>query len=1085
MAVHQAATSHNGRLPFYAGQFTLFFLAFIAGLALSRLLYEGFFPQLLWLARPLVALPFAALTAYAVWLVWLKWARQLPPLAFSSLLLNLLWLFNPAVDLAGSRLIFAATVWLTAVFIWTQTNTDERRWGKWGGWLLVMVALLPVYLFTMSASVGAADTFEFQVVTPQLGIVHPTGYPLYLLLGKLFTLLPVGTLAWRLNLASAVYALAAMSMLYFLIQRMLRHPLPAILGTAVTGLSLTFWSQAIIAEVYALHALIVMVALYLMAEIGDWRPVLSTAEGLEIGNWQLEIGDWRLGDSPPHPLTPASAPPSPAHVYALAFTLGLGMANHITTLFLLPPALLTILFTARPFQQKPEARSPKADGRSPITDYRLPVTDYRLWITDYRFWLKTAVAFLLPLLLYAYLPLRWQAVNGEAMGLARFVDWVVGGRFQGALQLRAWLDDPVRYQIVGRLFLENWGWWGLALAGLGLVVMVWRQWQTAVILLLTWFAYTFYALNYYVPDLAVFIIPAQLVMGIWWAVGLWAGLALVQQTADRLHWPDIRPLALTFALISTLTMAVDHWAKNDQSGPNPLEQWGRAVLALPLAEGAAILADSEKIAPLLYLQVAEGLRPDLDISVWPDEAAYRAQVDGRLAQNQPVYLARYLPGLQGIYHLRSLGPLTEVATYPITQLPNPSAGSGQVYPITQLPNYQFGPLTLLAYTLEPVAAVDDSHTAVTLYWQAAEAVDKVLHVYVRVVGGEGNGRAPQGQHPANNFYPTNAWRPGEIVPDYHLLPRPVITHDGVLAYQVAVAPPFTPANQLAWQDVTTMEVTAAENTATPPSRLLRAQIGGYLVSGAAFPAKIRPQTRLPLLLTGFGSENPGLQFKLQPVSSPMGQIAEFSPPPPVPPAHIWYENLHADLPAGLYNLIAGYEAQHEADCGHGRCPSPASYCGWMSPAQTGCVVGQVEISGVALPETAVNYADQIALLDVTTSGPALSPGGVLQVQLNWLALANMNQDYTLFLQVVDAQDRIVGQVDSWPVQGTRPTSGWQPGQTIRDSYTIPLSQEMAPGAYRLLVGWYLLGDGRRLPVLDVDGTAVEDKLVVPNLFVPG
>ncbi|MBE7530048.1 MAG: DUF2723 domain-containing protein [Chloroflexi bacterium] len=1026
-------------------------MAFIAGLALSRLLYEGFFPQLLWLARPLVALPFAALTAYAVWLVWLKWARQLPPLAFSSLLLNLLWLFNPAVDLAGSRLIFAATVWLTAVFIWTQINTDERRWGKWGGWLLVMVALLPVYLFTMSASVGAADTFEFQVVTPQLGIVHPTGYPLYLLLGKLFTLLPVGTLAWRLNLASAVYALAAMSMLYFLIQRMLRHPLPAILGTAVTGLSLTFWSQAIIAEVYALHALIVMVALYLMAKIGDWK---------------LEIKDWRLRVPPPHPITP-----SPVHVYALAFTLGLGMANHLTTLLLLPSAFLTILFTARPTRL--------------TTHHASRITDNELWITDYRFWLKTAVAFLLPLLLYAYLPLRWQAVNGEAMGLARFVDWVVGGRFQGALQLRAWLDDPVRYQIVGRLFLENWGWWGLALAGLGLVVMVWRQWQTAVILLLTWFAYTFYALNYTVPDLAVFVIPAQLVGGVWWAVGLWAGLALVQDVARREHWPDVAPLALTFALIPALTMTVNHWAKNDQSGENPLEQWGRAVLALPLAEGAAILADSEKIAPLLYLQVAEGLRPDLDISVWPDEAAYRTQVDGRLAQNQAVYLARYLPGLQGIYHLRSLGPLTEVSTSPMTQLPNPSAVPGQVYPITPLPHSQFGPLTLLAYSLEPMAAGDEGNTAVTLYWQAAQAVDEVLHVYVRVVGGEGDGRATHSQHPANNFYPTNAWRPGEIVADYHLLPRPVITHDGALTYQVAIAPPFTPANQLAWQDVTTMEVTATENTAALPSRLLRAQIGGYLVNGADFPAKIRSQTRLPLLLTGFGSENPGLQFKLQPVSSPIGQITEFSPPPPVPPAHIWYENLNSDLPAGLYNLIASYEAQHEADCGHGRCLAPASYCGWMSPAQTGCVVGQVEISGVALPDTAVNYADQIALLDITTSGPALSPGGVLQVQLNWLALANMNQDYTLFLQVVDAQDRIVGQVDSWPVQGTHPTSGWQPGQTIPDSYTIPLSQEMAPGAYRLLVGWYLLGDGRRLPVLDGEGTAVEDKLIVPNLFVPG
>jgi hypothetical protein len=205
----------------------------------------------------------------------------------------------------------------------------------------------------------------------------------------------------------------------------------------------------------------------------------------------------------------------------------------------------------------------------------------------------------------------------------------------------------------------------------------------------------------------------------------------------------------------------------------------------------------------------------------------------------------------------------------------------------------------------------------------------------------------------------------------------------------------------------------------------------------------------------------------------------------VPPAHLWHDELDTDLPPGLYDIFAVYEAADGCTAvnANDRCADQTSICGWMSPGQSGCVVGQVEISGVALPETAVNYNDQIALLDVTTSGPVLQPGGVLEVEINWLALAEMAADYTLFLQVVDAQDRIVGQVDSWPVQGTRPTSGWQPGATIADRYTMPLSPEMPPGDYRLLIGWYLLADGRRLPVLDAAGTAVEDKLVIGGLRV--
>src|SRR5690606_14091612 len=99
--------------------------------------------------------------------------------------------------------LFAAGWWLAAVVLAGLLLDDaDRRW-RWVGPVFVAVALGPVYLLTMSSAVGAADAFEFQVVAPQLGIAHPTGYPLYLLLGKLFSLLPFGTMAWRINLASA------------------------------------------------------------------------------------------------------------------------------------------------------------------------------------------------------------------------------------------------------------------------------------------------------------------------------------------------------------------------------------------------------------------------------------------------------------------------------------------------------------------------------------------------------------------------------------------------------------------------------------------------------------------------------------------------------------------------------------------------------------------------------------------------------------------------------------------------------------------------------------------------------------------
>ena len=72
--------------------------------------------------------------------------------------------------------------------------------------IAVFVVSLFIYLQTLAPAVSTIfdDSLEFQLVSYQLGIAHPTGYPLYTLMGKLFTSLPVGTIAYRVNLLSAL-----------------------------------------------------------------------------------------------------------------------------------------------------------------------------------------------------------------------------------------------------------------------------------------------------------------------------------------------------------------------------------------------------------------------------------------------------------------------------------------------------------------------------------------------------------------------------------------------------------------------------------------------------------------------------------------------------------------------------------------------------------------------------------------------------------------------------------------------------------------------------------------------------------------
>ncbi len=153
-------------------------------------------------------------------------------------------------------------------------------------------------------------------------------------------------------------------------------------------------------------------------------------------------------------------------------------------------------------------------------------------------------------------------------------------------------------------------------------------------------------------------------------------------------------------------------------------------------------------------------------------------------------------------------------------------------------------------------------------------------------------------------------------------------------------------------------------------------------------------------------------------------------------------------------------------------------CHWLARPSSGCSLAAVEISGVALPAGATNFDDKIALLELDVSGAELQPGGTVTIDVTWQALAGMDENYTVFAQVVDAQDNIVGQIDTWPRQGTFPTGQWQPGEVVRDTYTVRLEGDVPPGDYRLLLGWYLLATQQRLPVLNESGTIVENRVVV-------
>jgi hypothetical protein len=276
--------------------------------------------------------------------------------------------------------------------------------------------------------------------------------------------------------------------------------------------------------------------------------------------------------------------------------------------------------------------------------------------------------------------------------------------------------------------------------------------------------------------------------------------------------------------------------------------------------------------------------------------------------------------------------------------------------------------------------------------------------------------------------------------------------------------------------VATLQVPAAQPEDLARLRPLRAIVGAYPLTGVFLPAQARPQTELPVVLAGYGRDVEQLQISMEQAEatlllSPVAgeRPLVFDNESLVPAA--WSVELRIQLPPGRYPVVAAY-------------PGAQSVCHWLARPRNTCMLGQVEISGVSLPEGAVNFEDKIALLAVDLPETTLIPGGRLPVNLTWQALAPIQDNFTVFVQVLDAQDRIVGQVDAWPRHGTYPTAQWRPGEIIDDPYQVQLLAELPPGQYRLLVGWYLLATLRRLPVVDDEGIALDDKVTIPALMRP-
>ncbi|HEX5579703.1 MAG TPA: DUF2723 domain-containing protein [Candidatus Limnocylindria bacterium] len=476
-------------------------------------------------------------------------------------------------------------------------------------WSAAAVALvaLAIYLRTMLPSTGFWDTGEAQTVPHTLSIFHPTGFPTYTLVGWLWSQLPLGTVAWRMNLLSGVCMAGASALLVLSVEQLAaeRHRWTVAGSAAVAGLAFALasepWRNAIRADVHALHVLLAAVVIWLLLV---WRAA-ERVRAPRAGGWLL----------------------------AASLLFGLGMGNH--------PLIGLMAFGVGAW---------------------LLFVDRDLW-RRWRLVLGCIGLLLLGMSVYAYIPIRALLPPEPPLFYARPTTFerlrylLLAEQFRDLFNPLAspfanfgakWTDAA---GVLGRQFLPP-GW---LLAAVGAAILAARDLRAFLFLLLLVLPNVLYSMNFVDGDIARYYMLTVLVAAIALGVGIsavaaWTARAMADASRRSLACGGRRRAAIAggalvlgaAALLPAGGLLLRYPERAEQGANRDADAWVASVHAA-LPQNAVVISWWSYSTPLWYHRWVLGERPDvaiIDERTILDNSAY-GTIDRTIAAflgKRPVYL---------------------------------------------------------------------------------------------------------------------------------------------------------------------------------------------------------------------------------------------------------------------------------------------------------------------------------------------------------------------------------------------------------------------------------------------------------------